>query len=61
MDEILKVVGGLVWVVALVTLFAYPPLGVGVLVVAVLLTTMSVMRTRERRHREILDATRKNS
>jgi hypothetical protein len=58
MDELIKLVGGVSWIVGVVTLFVSPIFGVIILGVAVLATIASVTRTRERRHQELLDAAR---
>lgn len=56
MDELIRFVGGIGWVVGLILLVVSPTIGVIVLVFAVLATVASVTRTRERRHQELLDA-----
>jgi preprotein translocase subunit YajC len=58
--ELIRAVGGISWVVGLVLLFTVPVVGLIVLGVAVLATIWSVQQTRERRHQELLAATRRN-
>jgi hypothetical protein len=58
--ELIRAVGGISWVVGLVLLFTVPVAGLIVLGVAVLATIWSVQQTRERRHQELLAATRRN-
>lgn len=56
--ELLKAIGGIAWAVGLLTLLVEPAFGLAVLAVALLLSVRSVTKTRERRHREVLDAVR---
>lgn len=58
MDETLKIVGAITWVAGFIFLLVVPVLGVVVLIVAALLSVQSATKTRERRHQEILDATK---
>jgi Flp pilus assembly protein TadB len=57
-QEFGKMVGAVVWIVGVVMLFIQPVAGMVVLLAALALTVRSVQKTRERRHQEMLDATR---
>ena len=54
--EVVELVGGIAWLVGLVTLFILPPLGLLILLVAIILTILSVVWTRQRRHQELVQA-----
>ena len=54
--ELVKIVGGIAWVVGLVMLFVVPTAGILILALAIALTIVSVNRTREHRHKELLAA-----
>ena len=56
--ELAKFVGALAWVVGVVMLFVAPVFGVVVLLVALLLSVWSTQKTREKRHQELVNATR---
>lgn len=58
MEEAIKVVGGVMWVLGVLLLLVEPFFGVVALAVAVLATVATVTRTRARRHQELLDAVR---
>jgi Flp pilus assembly protein TadB len=60
MQELVKFGGAILWIVGLVGLFLDPVFGMLVLVVALMLSIWSVQRTRQRRHQEVLDATRRD-
>jgi hypothetical protein len=57
-QEFGKIVGAVAWLIGIILLAVDPAIGVGVLVLALLLSVRSVQKTRERRHQEMLDATR---
>jgi Flp pilus assembly protein TadB len=57
-QEFGKMIGAVVWIVGVVMLFVQPVAGMVVLLAALALSVRSVQKTRERRHREMLDATR---
>ena len=54
--EIVKIVGGIAWPVGIVTLFVLPPFGILILLLAIVLTILSVVWTRQRRHDELIQA-----
>lgn len=56
--ELIRAVGGISWVVGIIVLFVQPTVGLLILALALILTVWSVTKTRERRHQELLDATR---
>lgn len=58
MHELIKILGVLAWVAGLLLLLVDPVVAIGVLVLALLLTIRNVSLTREKRHQELLDATR---
>ena len=51
-----KVVGGIAWIAGLVLLFVAPPFGFLVLLVAVVLSILSLTWTRQARHEEVVAA-----
>jgi Na+/H+ antiporter NhaD/arsenite permease-like protein len=57
-EELVKFGGAILWLVGLIALFVQPVFGVGVLVVALLMSVWSAQRTRQRRHEEIVEAAR---
>jgi Flp pilus assembly protein TadB len=57
-QEFGKMIGAVIWIVGVVMLFVQPVAGVVVLLAALALSVRSVQKTRERRHQEMLDATR---
>ena len=61
MSEGMKFVGGLLAVVGIVLLFVATPVGVLVLAVVGILGVVSVIRTRESRHDELVQATQRGS
>ena len=54
--EIVKLIGGVAWLVGLVMLFLLPPLGILILLLAIVLTILSVVWTRQRRQNELIQA-----
>jgi hypothetical protein len=58
MEELVKFGGAILWLVGLIGLFVQPAFGVIVLGVALLMSIWSMQRTRQRRHEELVDATR---
>lgn len=56
MLELAKIIGALVWIVGLVLLFVLWPVGVLVLVLAVIISIYTATKTREKRHKEIVQA-----
>ena len=57
-NELSKLIGAFAWLIGIILLAVDPAIGVGVLVLALLLSVRNVQKTRERRHQEMLDATR---
>jgi hypothetical protein len=57
-NELSKLIGAFAWLIGIILLAVDPAIGVGVLVLALLFSVRSVQKTRERRHQEMLDATR---
>jgi hypothetical protein len=56
-SELIKVIGALMWLGGMILLFVAPPLGFLVLVGAIVLSFLSLVRTRRERHEELLAAT----
>lgn len=56
MLELVKIVGGISWVLGLVMWVADPTLAMLALVVAIICTIYSVSKTREQRHKELVTA-----
>jgi hypothetical protein len=56
MPEGVKFVGGLMIIAGLVLLFVVPVVGVLLLVLAAIIGVVSVMKTREKHHAEIVEA-----
>ncbi len=56
MLELVKFVGGISWVIGILFLFAVPPIGFLILLVALLCTIYATSKTREKRHAELLAA-----
>ena len=52
--EVVKLIGGISWLVGLIMLFVRPPLGIVILLFAMVLTILSVTWTRQRRHDELV-------
>jgi hypothetical protein len=57
-NELSKLIGAFAWLIGIILLAVEPAIGFGVLVFALLFSVRSVQKTRERRHQEMLDATR---
>lgn len=60
MHELIKIVGVFAWVIGFIMLFVVPVFGVMLLILAVLLTVRNISITREQRHQELLEASRRN-
>ena len=58
MLEIAKIVGAVAWVAGLLLLLLSPALGWLVLFVAVVISISTATRTRQQRHKELLEAVR---
>ncbi len=56
--EVVKIVGGIAWPVGFVLLFVIPTFGILVLLLAIVLSVLSIVWTRQRRHAELVQATR---
>lgn len=54
--EIVKVVGGIAWLVGLILLFVNAALALLVLLIALILSVLSLVWTRQRRHDDLLEA-----
>lgn len=59
LQEGIKLVGGLAWAAGIILLFVAPTLAVIILLAALALSVRSIQMTRERRHKELLDAQNK--
>ena len=58
MPESVKFLGGLMIIVGLALLLVVPPLGFLLLLLAAIIGVLSVVKTREKRHAEVVDAAR---
>lgn len=58
MHEAVKAIGGIAWVIGIVLFLVQPTIGAFVLVIALLLTVWSVQKTREQRHKELVQSVR---
>ena len=59
MIELVKAVGGISWAVGLIMLFAEPSLGLLILLFALVATLYVRAKDREKKHKELLQATEK--
>ena len=57
MHEVIKIVGGIAWPVGIVMLFVVPSFGILVLLLAIVLSALSIVWTRQSRHAELVQAT----
>ena len=53
--EIVKLIGGILWLVGIPMLFLFPPLGVFIVFFAIILSILSVVWTRQRRHDDLVE------
>lgn len=56
MLELVKIVGALAWIVGLITLFLFPPVGMLVLLVAGVISIYTATKTRDKRHKDLVRA-----